>query len=327
MYKPMSMGRKFLIDTDTASDDAVALIMALRSPEIDVVAITVVSGNVPVGQGLKNALYTVELCGSETPVYRGAEAPLARPLVDAAFFHGHDGLGDRGYGPPTGKPAPGLAPDVIVEQIRAHPGVDLITLGPLTNVALALERDPGIVGQVGRCIVMGGAPCCVGNVTPAAEYNIWVDPEAARRVFHSGLPIEMVGWHLCRLDANLLQHEMDLVRGFGTPWADFALDCNETAIEANRLQSGDPGLALPDPVAMAVAIRPELCTRSSRHWVDVETQSELTRGMTVVDALDVARDERNAGVWSDLTRHEPNATVCWEIDIPAWKQLLYQSLR
>jgi purine nucleosidase len=322
------MSRTFVIDTDTASDDSVALVMALRSPEVRVAAITVVSGNVPVDQGVHNALVTVELCGSDTPVYRGAARPIDREPVYGHFFHGQDGLGDVGYPPPRGRPHDGDAHQVLIETIRESPGLVLVTLGPLTNVALAVQRAPDIVSLVDRCVVMGGAACAVGNVTPAAEFNLWVDPEAARIVFRSGLPIEMVGWELCRKEANLLPHEMDFVRSFDTPLAHFALDCNRKALEANRRQSGDPGLGLPDPVAMAIALDPTVCTRRSRHYVDIETRGELTRGMSVVDPLGVTHDERNADIWQPVrARGAENALVCWEIDIPRWKQLLYAALR
>ncbi len=321
------MPRTFLIDTDTASDDAVALVMALRAPEVEVAAITVVSGNVPVDQGVKNALYTAELCGAGVPVYRGAERPLERAPVFARFFHGEDGLGDVGYPPPQGSPTPGHAADALVATVRANPGLTLVTLGPLTNVALALERDPGIAGLVARCVVMGGAACTVGNVTPAAEFNVFVDPDAARAVFRSKLPVEMVGWELCRGAANLDDDEMARVRAFETPFADFTLDCNRTAIEANRHMCGDPGLGLPDPVAMAVALEPSICTQKSACYVDVEVESDLTRGMTVVDRLGVTGEERNRAVWGELRTGPPNVTVCWEIDVPAWKRALYRALR
>ncbi len=319
--------RKFIIDTDTASDDAVALLMALRAPEVEVVGITTVCGNVPVEQGTRNALFTVELSGTHCPVHQGADRPLLREPVHATFFHGQDGLGDRDYPAPSSSAAPGHAVAALIDLIRGTPGVTLVTLGPLTNVALALSQAPDIARHVHRCVVMGGAPCTIGNVTPAAEYNVWADPEAARAVFHSGLPIEMVGWQLCRGAANLSFEEIDLVLSFATPHARFAIECNRTAIEANRVQSGDLGLSLPDPVAMAVALDPGICTRKSSHYVDVEIHSELTRGMTVVDALDVAADERNAVVWGRLLRRPPNVSVCWEIDIRAFKERLYQALR
>ncbi len=320
------MARTFLIDTDTASDDAVALLMALRAPDVQVAAITTVSGNVDVDRATRNALYTVEVAGAETPVFCGAAHPLRREPVHAGFFHGADGMAEQGYPAPRRAAEEGDAVEAVVRLVRAHPGIVLVTLGPLTNVALAVQRAPDLVGNVARCVVMGGAACTVGNVTPAAEYNIWCDPEAARLVFHSGLPIEMVGWQLCRHDANILPDEMSRIRRFDTRLAHFALDCNRTAIGANHRQSGDPGLALPDPVAMAIAIDPAICTRKSRHYVDVETESELTRGMTVVDALGVADDERNRAAWGDVTRRPPNATVCWEIDVGAWKRLLFRTL-
>jgi purine nucleosidase len=319
--------RAFIIDTDTASDDAVALIMALRWPDVQVKAITLVAGNVPVAQGTRNALYTVELCGADVPVYTGADRPLVRMMETATWFHGQDGLGDMGYPPPRRAAEPTHAVDAMIDTIRANPGVTLVTLGPLTNVALAVSRAPDIVPLVGRCVVMGGAACTAGNVTPAAEYNVWVDPEAARIVFLSGLPIEMVGWELCMREANILPPEIEMVRGFGTPLAQFAMDCNRVALEASHKQSGDPGLGLADPVAMSVALDPTICTRSSLHRVDVETQSELTRGMTVVDRYGVSVDERNRAVWRPLSEREPNVRVCWEIDIPRWKEALYSVLR
>lgn len=318
--------RQFLIDTDTASDDAVALLMALSRRDIEVAAITTVSGNVDVDQATRNALYTVELSGVPCPVFKGAAKPLLREPVHAHFFHGVDGLGDQGYPPPSKAAADGHAVPALIEVIRDNRDLTVVTLGPLTNLALALLQAPDIVGRVARCVVMGGAPCTVGNVTPAAEYNMWVDPDAARIVFHSGLPIELVGWQLCRGEANIDPSEMEFIRSLGNPRADFAIDCNRTAIEANRRQSGDRGLSLPDPVAMAVALEPSISLRSERHYVDIETSSELTRGMTVVDAFNVAGDERNRSVWSRLVQRPANALVHWEIDIPQWKSTLFRCL-
>jgi purine nucleosidase len=321
------MTRAFIIDTDTASDDAVALIMALRWPEVDVKAITVVSGNVPVDQGVTNALYTAELCGADVPVYRGAAQPLLREAIHAQFFHGEDGLGNQHYPPPSSHAQPEHAVDALIQTIKANPGITLVTLGPLTNVAIAVARAPEIATLVERCIVMGGAANTVGNVTPAAEYNIWVDPEAAHRVFHSRLPVEMAGCELSTGAANITPDEMTKIRAFNTPLADFTLDCNETAIQTNQQWLGDPGMALPDPVAMAIALDRTICTRSSKHHVTVETNSDLTRGMTVVDQLGVAKDGRNRAIWGSLVDGPPNVTVCWEIDIPRWKEALYRVLR
>jgi purine nucleosidase len=320
------MTRTLLIDTDTASDDAVALIMALRSPDVHVVAVTVVAGNVPVAQATSNALFTVELCGANVPVYSGAEAPLLRKLIIADWFHGADGLGDHGYKPAKRRAEPGHAVDALIQTVRDNPGIEIVTLGPLTNLAMALLREPKLAAFVKRCVVMGGAPCCEGNVTPAAEYNIWVDPEAARIVVHSGLPIEMVGWQLCRGDAVLPQADIDRVLALKNPIAEFAIRSNSTAAEASFKQTGQTGISLPDPVSMGIALDPSLCTSSSRHFVEVEITSELTRGMTIVDRLDVATDSRNRDVWANAIERERKVHVCWSLDIPKWKNLLFSAL-
>jgi purine nucleosidase len=319
--------RDFLIDTDTASDDAVALIMALRAPDVRVVAITTVAGNVPVTQSTRNALYTVELCAADVPVYSGAEKPLLRPYQNATWFHGRDGLGDHNYPAPRKRAARGHAADAIIEAIEAHPGMVLVTLAPLTNIALALAKKPDITAKVGRCVIMGGAPCCEGNVTPAAEYNIWVDPEAARMVMNSGLPIELVGWHLCRGEAVVGEDDVARILAFENPLARFAIDCNSHARHAYKVQTGEDGICLPDPVAMSIALDPGVGTDWSDHWLDVETQSELTRGMTVVDRLNVADDDRNRAVWASVLAKKCKARICWTIDNRRWKEALFSALR
>jgi purine nucleosidase len=306
--------RRFWIDTDTASDDAVAILMALRWPDVQVEGISVVAGNVPVDMGERNARYTVELCGKETPVYIGAAKPLLREPSWAYFFHGSDGMGGMNY-PEAKRPAEKKhAVDALIEGVRAAPGeIALVTLGPLTNIALALRIAPDIAQKIPMCYIMGGAAAVLGNITPAAEFNIWVDPEAARIVFHSGMPLLMVGWEHCRGRANLDDPDIAFVRSIDTPYAHFTIDCNAHAIQTNRDWLGDPGLALPDPVTMAAALVPEVCTRKGRHFVDIETESELTRGMTVVDELGVMKKE-------------PNAEVVWAIDVDLWKDTLYRTL-
>ncbi len=307
--------RRFWIDTDTASDDAVAILMALRCPDVHVEGISVVAGNVPLEMCSVNARYTVELCGKDTPVYHGMARPYLREPHYAFFFHGPDGMGGMNYPPPKRPPAERHAVEALIETVRAYPGeITLVTLGPLTNIAAALQLAPDLVEKIPQCYTMGGAACTVGNITPAAEYNIWVDPEAARMVFHSGLPLTMVGWELCRGEANLDKEDIEYVRSFGTVYADFAIDCNRQAIITNQEWLHDPFLPLPDPVTMAIALDPSVCTRKSKHYVDVETTSELTRGMTVVDQLGVLNKP-------------PNVEVCWEINIPLWKETLYKTLR
>jgi purine nucleosidase len=306
--------RRFLIDTDTASDDAVAILMAHRWPDVQVDAVTIVAGNVPVEIGAKNAGYTIELCGKATPVFLGNPRPLRREPSWAFFFHGPDGMGGMNYPLPKQPPEAEHAVDALIRLIRARPGeYTVVTLGPLTNIAMALHKAPDLARKVKQCYVMGGAACTVGNITPAAEYNIWVDPEAARLVFQSGLPILMIGWEHCRGQAALDEADMKHVRSLRTIFADFALDCNKAALRAATEWLGDPGLTLPDPVTMSIALDPSVCTDRNKHFVDVETASDLTRGMTVVDRHGV------------LNR-EPNIEVCWTIDFVKWKTTLYRML-
>ncbi len=306
--------RKFWIDTDTASDDAVAILMALRWPDVEVLGISVVSGNVGLEQASINARYTVELCGASTPVYDGAERPLVREIADAMFFHGPDGMGGMNYPAPAAEPQPEHGVDALIDCVRANPGeVTLVTLGPLTNIALALRKAPDIAAKIPMTYVMGGAAVTLGNITPAAEYNIWVDPEAAHIVFHSGLPLLMVGAEHSRDNANLDDDDIALVRSFDTPLAHFTIDCNLFALKANRDWFKESGIGLPDPVTMAIALDPDVCTRRSAHYVDVEVLSDVTRGMTVVDQRGVLQ-------------RDPNIEVCWEIDVPRWKETLYRTL-
>jgi purine nucleosidase len=321
------MPRTFLIDTDTASDDAVALIMALCAPDVRVAAITTVAGNVNVQQATRNALYTAELCNADVPVYAGAEKPLLRTYTNATWFHGRDGLGDHDYPAPDRSAEGTHAVDAIIDTTEANPGLVLVTLGPLTNVALALAKRPSIAGRVSRCVVMGGAPCCEGNVTPAAEYNIWVDPEAARIVMLSGLPIELIGWQLARAEAVVHESDIELIQGLGNKLARFAIECNSHARHAYKIQTGEDGICLPDPVAMCIALDPSVGTEWSEHYVEVETQCDLTRGMTVVDRLNVAGDERNRAVWGQALQANRKIKVCWKIDTLKWKGALLAALR
>jgi purine nucleosidase len=289
---------------------------------VTVEAITVVAGNVGVEQATQNALYTTELCGSKVPVFRGAAGPLARALEIADWFHGRDGLGDHGYAPTIRSAEPEHAANAITRIVRANPGIELVTLGPLTNLALAIQKEPAMVANVARCVVMGGAPCCEGNVTPAAEFNIWVDPEAAQIVFRSGLPIEMVGWQLSRGAAVFHLADIARLKALGSPWADFAVRSNSVAMEAYRRQTREIGISLPDPIAMGILLQPELCVEATTHRVEIEVHSPVTRGMSVVDRLNVGNDARNAEVWKDALP----CSVCWRLDVGAWKELVFRSV-
>jgi purine nucleosidase len=290
------MPAKLLIDTDTASDDAVALVLALTDQRAAVQAITVVAGNVSLASGVANALYTRELCGSTVPVYAGADRPLEREPVTAQNVHGADGMGDIGL-PLTGRVADdGDAIDVIVELAHRHAGeLTLVSLGPLTNVGLALQRDPSIATMFDRVVVMGGTGDHSGNITPVAEFNIYVDPEAADIVFRSGMPIEMVGWDVSRTDATMSPAELSTLSGLG-PLGEFCAGIQRKLLEFCREVTKIDGIDLPDPVTMAVALDPSIAVESIEAHVAVETAGDHTRGMTVVDRLGLLGERPNARV-------------------------------
>ena len=303
--------RPFIIDTDTASDDAVALVMAVRHPGIRVEAITVVAGNVPVDQGVQNALYTLELCQREIPVYRGLEAPLIRPLETAQFVHGHDGMGDLGL-PLSGRlPAGVNAVVVLIETIHRFAGeITLVTLGPLTNVAAAVQQDPTIADHVLQCVIMGGTGRGHGNMTPVAEYNFWADPDAAKIVFESGLPIRMVGWDISRTYATVNAEEADYLKGFNTPLASYCVDIQVSVLDYATNQSQLPGFDLPDPIAMAIALQPEVATDVRSLFVAIEAASELCRGQSVVDHYNILGIPPNVEVVLEASRERFWQLLC-----------------
>jgi len=305
--------RHFLIDTDTASDDAVALVMALNYPDVQVEAITVVAGNVPLKLGVQNALYTVEQCQSDVPVYAGLAKPLLRPLQTAQFIHGQDGMGEIGL-PLHGRvPAPGHGVDMIIDTIHRFGGdITLVTLGPLTNIAVALHRDPQIAKLVKRCVVMGGIGLGHGNIVPAAEYNIWVDPEAAKIVFESGLPITMVGWDVSQKYATFDDEQAEELRSLSS-LGEFCVSIQAYLRRFGVEKLGLPGFDLPDPIAMAVALDPSVATLTKHLHVAIETQSELTRGATVVDHM-------------GITDYEPNADVVLQASRKRFIEILYAAV-
>ncbi len=306
--------RRFLIDTDTASDDAVALVMALRHPQVRVEAVTVVAGNVPVEQGVQNALYTVELCGSRVEVFSGAAGPILRPLETAQEVHGGDGMGDLGLPLGGRQPAGGGAPGVLVDRVRAAPGeLTLVCLGPLTNVAIALLQDPGIAGKLASCVIMGGTGKGPGNVTPVAEYNIWTDPEAAKIVFESGLPITLVGWDISRASAVIDPEAEAELRAIGTDLARFAVDIQGVVTEFAHNVTRLAGFDLPDPIAMAVALAPEIAETEAAH-ASVVTGDGPTRGQTIFD-------------WLGVTRKAPNVRVVRRVPRETFLAMLHDALR
>lgn len=289
--------RKFLIDTDTASDDAVAMCMALRHPDIDVVGFTVVAGNVGLDQAVQNALYTVELCGADTPVIAGAASPMARDLETAQNVHGQDGMGDIGLDLQGRAPAPGWAPQFIVDTIRENPGeITLVAIGPLTNLAIALLWAPDIADKVERVVIMGGTgEHGPGNISPSAEFNFWVDPEAVRVVLRSGMPVELVGWDISIASAVVTESRCAELRALSSELADFSMDIQATlqafAFEETRLEGPD----FPDPIALAHAIDPAPATTEFL-GVDIAIGPDPMRGTLIVDHYGFAQMKPNATI-------------------------------
>ncbi len=320
------MKNKYFIDTDTASDDAVALLMALEWDDVEVLGISIVSGNMSVEQGSINARYTVELCQKNVPVYVGADKPLVKKREHADWFHGPDGMGNMNYPPPKLQETNEDFIEVLNKHIIENPDeITLVTLGPLTNIANFIKKYPESFLKLKNIVIMGGASNTVGNVTPAAEYNIWCDPEAADIVFKSKHhDIAMVGWELCRGEANLTEEEMELAYSFKTEKANFTIDCNKHALDSSQNWLGDPGLGLPDPVAMAVALNPDVTKKASRHNVQVVIDGPA-RGMTIVDQLHVGESEPHIDEYWSHTKK--NINVIWEIDSSEWKETLYKTIR
>jgi purine nucleosidase len=308
------MARPIIIDADPSPDDAVAFLMALGSPEaLEVMAITTVGGNAPLPLTTKNALKALELTRrGDIPVYAGASGPLCRKLTTAQHVHGANGFEGYDLPEPKLKPAQGFAPDTIVDLVMSRPErtVTMCCLAPLTNLALALAKEPRLASRLDQIVLMGGAHGEGGNVTPSAEYNIYVDPEAARAVFGCSAPIVMIPLD-CTHKALTTRARMNALRAVPSPHMEafyHLLTANKRFDEAKYGTDGGP---LHDPTVIAYLIRPELF---SGRKVNVEISCDaLTRGMTIVD-------------WWGVTGQPANALVLKEIDADAYFELVIERL-
>ena len=309
--------KKFIIDADTGSDDAVAILMALRDPRVEVLGVTVVSGNVPLKQGIINTLSTAELCDVEVKVFAGSDKPLTRGYrelytleefqahvqalspdsISAQCVHGVDGMGDIGIEPKNKKHEEEDAIEYLVNSFNNNPNeITLVTLGPLTNIAKAIQKDSSIVDKIEHCYVMGGTSDGTGNVSAAAEYNIWVDPEAAQIVFNSGLAITMVGWDNSYKYAMLKDKEINDLKSLNTKYADFCVDIQKTLIELTYASYGFYGFDLPDPITMAIALDNDIILESQQLHVLVDDRDGITRGQTIVDYFNAEQGNQNVRV-------------------------------
>jgi purine nucleosidase len=310
MSKPLPI----IIDTDPGQDDAVAILLALASPELEVLGITAVAGNVPLALTEKNARKICELAGrSDVKVHAGAIRPMVRNLVTAEEVHGKTGLD----GPVLPEPAMALqdrhAVDYLVETLMARPAgtITLCTLGPLTNIGLALVREPRIASRIKQIVAMGGGYFEGGNVTPSAEFNIYVDPHAARLVFEAGIPLTLIPLD-CTHQALTTAKRVEAFRAMNNksgPATAAMLDFFERFDENKYGTDGGP---LHDPCVIAWLLQPELFEGKLVN-VSVECESELTMGMTVVD-------------WWRVTKRAPNATVVRNINAEGFFKLLTERI-
>jgi purine nucleosidase len=294
--------QRVLLDTDPGIDDALAILLALASPEIDLAALTVTGGNCAMPEGVRNALNILALGGAaHIPVAPGVALPLIRPPLLAPETHGDTGLGYATLPPASTQPVEEHGVDVLIREILAAPGaVTLVAVAPLTNLALAIRKEPRIVQAVRQVIVMGGALRAEGNTTPLAEFNIYVDPHAAHIVLHSGMPLVLLPWDITK-DVLLTKADIDRLLHIQSPIARFVVDATRFYIEFHLAHFGFAGCSINDPVALALAFLPDLACLEPL-YVDVEIASEVTMGKTVADFLQTTGKPANVQVVTALDR-------------------------
>ena len=307
------MTRKIIIDTDPGQDDAVAILLALASPELEVLGITTVAGNVPLALTTRNAQLIVGLSGQTVPIVAGRDRPLNRQLVTAEYVHGQTGLDGIDLGEPHVPVTPGDGVDFIIDTLRREaPGtVTLVPIGPLTNIAAAFARAPDIIPRVQQVVLMGGAYFEVGNVTPTAEFNIYVDPEAAAQVLNSGVDVVMMPLdvtHKALTSADWLAG----LRALGTRAGEAVASWTDFFERYDREKYGAEGAPLHDPCTIAYLIRPDLFA-GRRINVEIETKGEYTTGMTVAD-------------WWGVTGRAPNALFIRDVDRDGFFNLMTERI-
>ena len=308
------MTRKIIIDTDPGQDDAVAILLALGSPELEVLGLTAVAGNVPLPLTQKNARIVCELAGRpDLPVFAGCDRPLRHPLVTAEHVHGKTGLDGPHMADPVMPLQEQHGVDFIIDTLRAEPSgpVTLCPLGPLTNIATAFARAPDIIERVQEIVLMGGAYFQVGNITPAAEFNIYVDPEAAKAVFGSGVPLVVAPLDVTH-KALTTAPRVEAFRALGTEVGRMVAAWTDFFERFDKEKYGSAGAPLHDPCVIAYLLKPELFTGRFIN-VEIEVNSPLTRGMTVAD-------------WWRVTDRAPNALFLGDLDADGFFALLVERL-
>lgn len=332
------MSLRVLLDTDPGIDDTLAILLALASPEVDLAGVGVTGGNCTLADGLRNALNVLAAAGrADMPVFPGIALPLIRPPITAPETHGDSGLGYARLPSSPAAPAAEHAVDAIIREIMARPGeVTLVAVAPLTNVAVALRKEPRIAQNVREVIIMGGALRADGNTTSLAEFNFYVDPHAAHMVLESGIPITLLPWDITK-DVLLTQAHIDRLLTHPGPIGRLIADATRFYIEFHLACFGFAGCSINDPVALALAFQPELARTQPMH-VAIEYTSELTAGKTVITYVgDHARepdmhDQLGFDVtawpmrWAAQRRSKPNVRAVVELDTERFLALFVERM-
>jgi purine nucleosidase len=296
--------KRILIDTDPGIDDSLAILLALASPEVKLEALTVVSGNCSAPQGVINALSVLELAGANhIPVAQGISVPLVQPLFVAPETHGEQGIGYAQLPQPETAPDPRHAVDLIIETLLASPDeISLVAVGPLTNLAMAIRKEPQIVSAVKEVILMGGAIRAGGNTTPLAEFNVYCDPHAAHIVFHSGMPITLVPLDVT-YQAILTQDDVDSLLEIPSPISRFVAEATRFYMEFHDAYQHIKGCVINDPLALALTFAPHL-VKTEQLYVDVDISGGVSMGKTFADFYRIQQKEPNLHVALEVAARE-----------------------
>ena len=305
---------RFVIDTDPGVDDAHAIMMAFAHPDAQIEAITTVAGNVSLERTTANACTILDVLEQDVPVYAGCSRALVASPSDASYIHGMDGLGDSGYPPSRRKVNEEHAVHALIRLANEAPGeLTLVALGPLTNLALATRLDPSLPRKYKRLVVMGGSIHGTGNITSAAEFNVYTDPEAAAIVFDAWSGLTLISWDTT-IDHSFSNEQVEILMAIESPHAEFFRRITRQTIEYMHNFMGREAMFAPDGLAVAVALEPDIVRKAVTHYVQVELAGQYTRGQTTVD-------------WFDRSQYEPNINLVLELDAARLWELMQAAVR